>query len=316
MYNKMEGLTIFFVVIMVSIAEHYHVNDIIFPEIAALAFGAWVMEDRPWAGPVWTIWVSPTLGAITGVLVLSFMSNSITAMVVVALLFVFIELKLFRSYMSPSISAAILPIIIGAKGLVYPVSVCLLTGVVALLAYRNENKRLASGERPALAAPEKAPSHASPTSELFHYGKLLFFIVLLAALADKTDWLYIIAPPLLVVFVELTHPGSVLRKKSRKKLLLLLTACAVEGMLWVSIIVNLLSGPRWLAAGLSLATAISLARLFRLSSPPAFALSLLPVILPASALYSYPAHVFAGALCFILISEYCFSGTAKPVASA
>jgi hypothetical protein len=39
------------VICMVAMAEFLGTKDVIFPEIAALAFGAWVLEERPWSGP-------------------------------------------------------------------------------------------------------------------------------------------------------------------------------------------------------------------------------------------------------------------------
>ena len=40
LYKKMEYLVILFVIAIVFVAEYFHIQDIIFPEIAALAFGA------------------------------------------------------------------------------------------------------------------------------------------------------------------------------------------------------------------------------------------------------------------------------------
>lgn len=306
MYTKMEWLTITFVVGMVLVAELFDVKDIIFPEIAALAFGAWVMEDRPWPGPVWTIWFSPTLAAITGVVILRTLPASVALMVFIALICVFIELKVVGSHMSPAISAAILPIIINAKGIVYPISVFIMTGSVALLVYNKKRKCKISGIALHSGLVECVQRHDNLISELFHYGKLVVFVLLIAILADTSGWLYIVSPPLIVAFVELTYPGSLLREKSMKKLLVLLTSCSLEGMLWVVLVGHCFSGPLWLAAGLSVATAFLIARSLRLASPPAFALSLLPIILPRSALYLYPLSVFAGAALFIIVSKYFF----------
>ena len=102
LYNKREYITILFVIAMVATAEYLHINAIVFPEIAALAFGAWVMEERPWDGPAWTIWFSPTLGAATGVLVLHFLPYQLAVLICIAFLLVFLELKVVRSSMTPS----------------------------------------------------------------------------------------------------------------------------------------------------------------------------------------------------------------------
>lgn len=297
----MEYVTMLFVVCMVAVAEYLNVSDIIFPEIAALAFGAWVMEERPWPGAAWTIWFSPTLGALTGVLILHFMAHSLVAMVCVAFLFVLVELKLFRSSMSPSFSAAILPIIANIHGWIYPVSVCVMTAAIALATHNNDKKKNTLGNQaPDSSRPRAA--HESLAKEWAHYGKLLFFILLVAVFSTRFDWVYMMSPPLIVAFVELNHPGSVLRQKSMTRLLLLLSTCALAGMLWVVLVVQVLSGPLWLAAGLAVASAFALARGLRLASPPALALALLPTILPQQVLYLYPLHILVGSLIFIVLS--------------
>ena len=306
MYSKMEFLVIAFVATIVFVAEYFHMHDIIFPEIAALAFGAWVMETRPWSGPVWTIWVSPTVGAITGVIILSLMPSSFTTMLLVALVFVLVELKFLRSSMSPSISAAILPILINAKGLVYPVSVCLTTGAVALVAYHKEKQHAGTEGMPRVRGGEESSHRGQLTKKCFHYGKILLSVFAITLLADKANALYIVSPPLIVVFFELIEPQSIFPKDASKKLFFMLTCCALEGMFWVAIIVHACSGPRWLAAGFSMATAISLSRIFRLAPPPAFALALLPLILPFKTLYVYPASVVVGAFLFIALATHLF----------
>jgi hypothetical protein len=307
----MEYVTMLFVVCMVAIAEYFNVSDIIFPEIAALAFGAWVMEERPWPGAAWTIWFSPTLGAVTGVLILHFLSHSIVAMVCIAFLFVLLELKLFRSSMSPSFSAAILPIITNIHGWIYPVSVCMMTAAIALFAHSNDKKKIILCDK-VPAAMQCQAAHESFSKELVHYGKLVFFLLLVALFSTKFDWIYMMSPPLIVAFVELTQPGSVLRQKSMARLLLLLTACALAGTVWVVVVVHVFSGPLWIAAGLSVATAFAIARGLRLASPPALALALLPTILPQKVLYVYPLHVLAGSLVFIVLSLLWF----KPAKTA
>ncbi|UJX40222.1 HPP family protein [Desulfovibrio sp. JY] len=313
LYKKMECLVILFVMAIVFVAEYFHIHDVIFPEIAALAFGAWVLETRPWPGPVWTIWFSPTLGAITGVAILYFVPYTFTIMAFIALIFVLIELKIARSSISPSISAAILPMLINAKGLVYPVAVCLTTGTVALIAAHREKQHI-QVERPSCDNNGETVANSDRlTKKCFHYSKIFLAVLAITLLADKTNVLYIVSPPLIVVFFELAHPQSVFPKDASKKLFFMLTCCALEGMFWVALVVEFCSGPRWIAAGLSMATALSLSRLFRLAPPPAFALALLPLILPSQKLYSYPASVVVGAFLFIVFARFLFDKKSIPL---
>ena len=301
MYTKAEYVTMLFVVGMVAIAEYFQVKEIIFPEIAALAFGAWVMEERPWHGPAWTIWFSPTLGAVTGILIVRLAPHSLPAMVGLAFLFILIELKLFRSAMSPSFSAAILPVITGITSWVYPASVCVTAAIVAGAAHYREKNRTD-------AAMTKKPrtKHATVQAEVTHYGKLFLFVMLVAVFSVKSGWIFVMSPPLIVAFVELAEPGGILRTKSIPRLLLLFTLTALAGMFWVVVVTRTFSGPLWAAAGLAVASAFLLARVLGVGTPPAFALALLPTILPHKMLPLYPVHVLIGSFLFIVFTHLGF----------
>ncbi|MEA5089691.1 HPP family protein [Solidesulfovibrio sp.] len=299
MFTKSEYITMLFVVCMVAVAEYFKVNEIIFPEIAALTFGAWVMEERPWRGPAWTICFSPTLGALTGVVLLRLAPHALLPMVGLAFFFILIELKLFRSAMSPSFSAAILPILTGITSWVYPISVCVMAAIIAGVAHCREKGKAGVSDDLLPAATAKSDGHAGLGLEMLHYGKLLLFVLLVAIFSVKSEWLFVMSPPLIVAFVELAEPGSVLRKKSMFRLLLLFSIAALCGMIWVFAVTQVFQGPMWLAAGLAVASVFLLVRRLGVASPPAFALALLPTILPHRALYLYPVHVLIGSALFI-----------------
>ena len=249
MFTKSEYITMLFVVCMVAVAEYFKVNEIIFPEIAALTFGAWVMEERPWRGPAWTICFSPTLGALTGVVLLRLAPHALLPMVGLAFFFILIELKLFRSAMSPSFSAAILPILTGITSWVYPISVCVMAAIIAGVAHCREKGKAGVSDDLLPAATAKSDGHAGLGLEMLHYGKLLLFVLLVAIFSVKSEWLFVMSPPLIVAFVELAEPGSVLRKKSMFRLLLLFSIAALSGMFWVFAVTQMFQGPMWLAAG-------------------------------------------------------------------
>lgn len=61
---------------MTALAGIFHQNSIIFPEIAALTFGSWAMRSRPWMATNVSLWISPTLAAVTGVLIWHFVPGS------------------------------------------------------------------------------------------------------------------------------------------------------------------------------------------------------------------------------------------------
>jgi len=51
---------------MFAVSEYTGQQEVIFPEIAALALGAWIMEKSPWGSSILDLWLSPTLAALQG----------------------------------------------------------------------------------------------------------------------------------------------------------------------------------------------------------------------------------------------------------
>jgi len=283
------------VVAMMVTAGLFGSKDIIFPEIAALAFGAWVLDTRPWPGPAWTMWFSPTVGAVTGVLLLRFVPASLAVLVCLAFVLVLFELQVSRSSISPTFSAAVLPIITNIHGWLYPASVCLMTALIAGVTMLKEHTAVSDGgtARPVCRFARDCLPHT-----LASYGKLTLCVLVAAVVAMHFAWTFILAPPLLVAFVELAQPECPWRGQG-VRLILLLTASALAGTIGVAGIVLFLSGPPWLAAALAVAAVFGLVRLLQLASPPAFALALLPTILPPAILPTYPLQVLIGSLLFL-----------------
>ncbi len=302
--NRNELFTILLVMAMVFVAQLFSLNDIIFPEIAALSFGAVVMEKCPWKGHPLLIWLSPTLGALTGVTLLQFFSHSFALLVCLAFLLVAMELKLFHSGVYPSISAAILPILLNVRSISYPISVCIMAGVLALILHTRTKKQQQSSVAP---VPEDPPD--SGHNSVTFWIKILALVYITAYVAFDMSWIYIISPPLLVVFVEATQAIRSGESIPRLRIVSLFSLAALTGLGWYALVVLWLAAPVWLAAGLAVTTVFLLSDSLQLASPPAFALSLLPVILPHNALLWYPLQVLVGSSVFISLSLLCFSKT-------
>jgi len=296
---------ILLVAAMFAIAEYTGQKEIIFPEIAALALGAWVMEKSPWQSTNFHFWLSPTLAALTGILIVRFFPGTPFFMISGAFCLVVLQLKLFRSAILPSISAAILPIITNSDSWYYPLSVCVLAGAIAIgRRYMNRN------------GPDKCPATktgipagppattAAPLQELAHWAKLLAGVILVTGFAVGLDFLFMVAPPLIVAFVELSKPGGALRDKGGKALILLGSA-AFTGVFWLQLVHGLLHWPVWLSACAAAVTVFLLYHALRMPFPPAVAIALLPTIIPEANLSSYPWHVLAGSTAFVMLSKIC-----------
>lgn len=300
-----QPVAILLVVAMVAVAGYAREKDIIFPEIAALVFGSWVMKESPWQGKNRHLWLSPSLAALTGVIILRLTPSAPSVAIAAAFIAVAVQMKLMRSAVLPSLSAAILPILLHCDSWYYPLYVSVLTGIIALGRHTLDHF---SGETSALdfATPENGSSASQkPFDELLHWGKLLAVVLIVTALAITYHWMFAIAPPLIVTFVELSKPSGTLRRKSGRIFVLLVLA-AFSGVFWLYADTHVLQWPVWVSAALSMVSVYLFFHTLRLSFPPAAAIALLPTIIPAKSLWSYPWHVAIGSAVFILVSLFWF----------
>lgn len=292
---------------MFAVAEYTRQREIIFPEIAALALGAWVMKMSPWKSSIFDFWLSPTLAALTGTLIVRFFPYAPFFMLTGAFCLVILQLKLFRSNVLPSISAAVLAVITRSESWCYPLSVCVLTGIIALGRYvldRSDSRKYNGG-----LLMEPIPNTAEGNGALsgwLQLSKLLAGVAFVSAIAVGSDNLFMVAPPLLVAFVELSKPGGTLLDRAGKILGLLVFA-ALNGVLWLALINTVLHWPLWIFAGLSTATVFLAFHALQLPFPPAVAIALLPAILPQGSLWSYPLQVLLGSAAFIVIGKVSFA---------
>ena len=291
---------------MYAVAEYAGQNEIIFPEIAALVFGAWIMEKLPWRCSILELWLSPSLAALTGIIIVRFFPFAPVFMIAGAFCIVVMQLKMLRSAVLPSISAAILPIITHCDSWYYPLSVCVLTGIIALgrCALDPSGSRKESGGLLRKPVPDGLEDNRT-LSELAQWSKLLAGVVVVSAIAAGTGQLFMVAPPLIVAFVELSMPGGTLRDKAGTILGLLVFA-ACSGVFWFELIHTHLHLPLWISAGVATLTVFLAYHAVRLPFPPAVAIALLPTILPQGSLWSYPWQVLCGSAAFVLLSKVCF----------
>jgi hypothetical protein len=293
------------VMVMFSLVDISGEKEILFPEISALALGFWVMTKSPWECSGFAMWASPTLAALSGVLLLRYLPVPLFFLVGCAFVLVVLQLKLLRSTVFPSISAAILPLITGTTEWLYPVSVGVLMAVIVV--GKQFLDTVSSGKKVAERVPVDDRSAAGQRllPECVYWGKLLAGVLAVTALALRFQCLFMIAPPLIVAFVEISRPDQRLRQTPFKAVLLLVLAACV-GILWLHLVGAVFRGPLWLFSGLALATVFLLFGVLRVSFPPAAALSLLPALMPAGSLWMYPLHVLLGSTLFTLLGTWHF----------
>lgn len=266
-------------------------REIVFPEIAALACGLWVIDK-----PVWRIGrrqtvAMMTLAAAAGWLLARWPGLPAEGAVAIGFCFAAACQTLTRTSLPPMLSACLLPALLGAESPVYPVAVFTLTLILAV------GQRLM--ERGGWRTPLPPVSHAPHRRDRVHGLKGFLVLMLVVAVPLRLGWNYLVLPPLIVTFVEFSRPEAGLHK-AVGTIWLLLTAGALLG-----------AGSRYLLCeqlGLSplAAGCAACGGLFALFEwrgrifAPAGAVALIPLLIPAADLFVYPLQAAAGAGVFLV----------------
>lgn len=291
------------VILMYVAAEIIQDKEIIFPEIAALAVGAWFVKNSPWKEKPVYLWLSPTLAAITGVGMLHFLPYPREFLIAATFVLIALQLCVLRSKVLPSISAAILPIVVNADSLYYILSVCILSGIIAVgrgvLNYFQAKDNLVLQPASPLKEQEQKPRGGR---ELLHWLLLFFGVSVVALIAFRGNLLYMIAPPLIVAFIEFANPTGKLGQQPMR-LFGLISCAAFSGALLLNLLHFQWGWPVWIAAGWIVLWSLFLFQQFKLVLPPAIAIALLPTIIPPGMLLVYPFEVTIGISVFIVFGK-------------
>ena len=284
------GLALLLVLLMTGLAQYLNEPEIIFPETAALVIGAWVAVIQPWNAGKLTMVVLLSAAAACGVL-LAQSGLPVYVQILLGFAFCGLCLTLAQSTFVPIISACILPIFLQTESWLYPLSVAVMILIVVLVQSLLEAGGLRRG-REAVARPGLC-------RQFKRWGLLLLVLALLSAIPVLVlKQLFYVAPPLLVIFVELSAAGSPARQRPLH-IWLLTAAAAVIGAFGRLLICEQLGLPLTLCAGCALVLLFLLIERSKLYFPPVGAICLLPLIIPAETLILYPIQVMAGAAVLI-----------------
>ncbi|MBR2176323.1 MAG: hypothetical protein IJ861_05175 [Clostridia bacterium] len=289
-YIKM-GVSVGVVTVMVLLSEILREPEIIFPEIAALAVGMLVSEKRAWKTTPARTLVLMSFAAFAGYLIGSDQGMPVYPKVIVVFVICAAALLLTRCTMLPMISAALLPILIPVRSIIYPLSVIIFTSGIILLNRLFRKLGIAGNEK-------FRPIKINKKQELIHWGVLLGVLMIVAAVAVGLNIPLMIAPPLVVLFVEFSYTDSPVRK-SPLMIYLLTCACAVIGSCTRLILCILLGMPLTVGVFAAAAAAICLLSAMKRLFPPAAALAVLPFIISETDVHLYPFEVMIGAGIFI-----------------
>lgn len=290
------GITMAFV--MVFVAEISRETEIIFPEICALTIGAWVSEQQPWNTNKRRIFVLMSLAALFGVLVVRFCNVALILQVCLCFSFTGFILTLFKTNFVPIISACILPVYLRTSSWVYPISVSFMSLIIIAAQWLMEKHHY----RP---VNNFIPCEFNIKTQIIKWLKLLIIFGLIALIPFKTHQIYFLAPPLIVMFTELSNPDSPARARPLY-IVGLMTFASFIGCLLRLLLNEFLGIPLFVCTALACVILFFALDKLKIYFPPAGAILLIPMILEKSLLKTFPLEVLVGAtiLCFCALSLF------------
>jgi hypothetical protein len=280
-----------FVAAITALGQISGLKLLFFPELGALASVVFRDPASPWARSPRLLLLTPLFAAVAGILVSSHIPYG-PAAVSLALAAGLLVLRGLRSPVAPALSAGYLPVALGIQSWTYPLAILLSLSALVLLSRR---------ESPGPAEPVCFP----PARRWL--PPLLLFLAGALPLTRLLGSHLVLYPPLLVIAWETLAHG--VQAPWRRRYAALLTATVAAAV--VGLVLARSLGPVPLAAFLAvLLTALLLDRL-RLPCPPAFAVALLPLVLPRPPL-TYPLLVLVGGGWLVLVAWLSAAGIVRP----
>ena len=274
--------------IMVFVAEISNETEIIFPEICALTIGAWISEQQPWMTNKRRIFIIMSLAGLFGVLVVKFCTIPLIFQVCLCFAFTGFILTLFKTNFVPIISACILPVYLRTESWIYPISVSTMALIIIFAQWLMEKYHF----RP---VNNFVPCQFDIKTQIIKWTKLLTIFGLIALIPFKTHQIYFLAPPLIVMFTELSNPQSPARKKPFY-IVGIMTFASFIGCALRLFLNEILGLPLFICTAIACTILFLALDKLRIFFPPAGAILLIPMILEKSLLIRFPLEVFIGAI--------------------
>lgn len=298
MKNYRYIIALALIVAMVGVAELTGEKEIIFPELAALTIGFFIVDKRVWYVKWWQFILSMTIGACMGVLLVNYSPLPFVANIAIGFAVSGIMLLLMRSTLYPLISACILPILLQTESWIYPLTVFFLTSI--LVVTKNWMEKIGMKEKIGFQTQNKQEKGVYKP-----WIGLLISLIFMSTLSTYTSITYLIMPPLIVAFVEFVGSKSGFRSRPVLTVLLLFFGSLIGSYFQ-------LLGYYFLGLPETVITLFIILVLFGIFHwlgkyfAPVGAIALIPMHLPKEVLPALPFQVLLGAVLFIAIAMIFF----------
>lgn len=289
-------VTLLIITFMVGISETLNDREIIFPEIAAIAVGAFIAPTFAWNTNYKRIFVLICISAVIGVLIVKFLPIPIAFQAVIA--FALAQMIFINSGTSfaPMISAMVLPVLLQTSSIVYIISAISLTLLILIIRFILEKSGISE------TISFKTAPLANKNTYLLSLIRILFGgIILIAAIYSGHQ--FAAAPPFLVSFTEMSKTNSK-AIKSPLKVFAIMSVCGIIGAIVryiFSIKFHLL--PLAVSALITIFIVLLIMQKTKLFIPPAGAIAILAMLIPADRVIYYPLECIAGAFFIVLTSN-------------
>ena len=293
-----DAVTVMFVTLMVAAAELSGEREIIFPEITALAIGYIVAEKRSWHVNSIRIVVLITLCAIAGVLIVRSRFAGILTEILIAFALCQLIFMYSGTTFAPFVSAVILPITMQTESFVYPAAAFVLTLIIVALHTLFLKCGLRSDE-------DFVPKRLNSRTDYIDAVLRVISVGIVGAVAFMSGYKFVIAPPILVAFTEFSRPGNKARNKPFKTIAVV-TLCAVIGAVCRYFINISLGLPLTVAAAVAAVLLLAVIHKSCMFMPPAGAITILAMIIPETAVMTFPVQILCGVGSFMLLTHIIF----------
>ena len=293
-----DAVTVMFVTLMVAAAELSGEREIIFPEITALAIGYIVAEKRSWHVNSIRIVVLITLCAIAGVLIVRSRFAGILTEILIAFALCQLIFMYSGTTFAPFVSAVILPITMQTESFVYPAAAFVLTLIIVALHTLFLKCGLRSDE-------DFVPKRLNSRTDYIDAVLRVISVGIVGAVAFMSGYRFVIAPPLLVAFTEFSRPGNKACNKPFKTIAVV-TLCAVIGAVCRYFINISLGLPLTVAAAVAAVLLLAVIHKSCMFMPPAGAITILAMIIPETAVMTFPVQILCGVGSFMLLTHIIF----------
>ncbi|MFA6832000.1 MAG: HPP family protein [Bacteroidaceae bacterium] len=284
--------------LMAGISEWLGEKEIIFPEIAALILGLWIIDKKVWTISRPMVVVLMTVSAIFGILLVCYSPFPILANIAISFIFTSLCLIITRTTLIPIISASMLPVLLGTDSWVYPLSIFSMNLILVCIQWFFEKK----GLRKVI----NFNSSESPYQHnLWHWVKLLVGLMFIAVIPMYTGNMYMIVPPLVVTFVEFSSSSAGFRNRP-VQIFFVLVVSAILGTFFQYTLHHVLGISEVYTILLLFVCQFLFLEAVGKPFAPACAIAIIPMIIPQQDILLYPLQVAGGATIFLFVSMVFF----------